>query len=109
MPSQDEARAAHTEAFARARAAGDIEAMAAAAIGLSSLQRFGMPAGRAPALLHEAYVAAADRPVTRASVAAALARSWVYGYDPHRGTPFAKEAVTLAEEIGDPALLADAL
>jgi hypothetical protein len=53
--------------------------MAAAALGLASLQRFGGPGGRTPALLHEAYLAAADSSAMRARLAAALARSWVYG------------------------------
>jgi hypothetical protein len=82
--------------------------MAAAALGLASLQRFGGPGGRTPALLHEAYLAA-DSPATRARLAAALARSWVYGNDTARGAPFALEAVELAEETHDPTVLADAL
>ena len=103
------ARAAHFDAFVAARAADDVDAMAAAALGLASLQRFGGPGGRTPALLHEAYLAAADSSVTRARLAAALARSWVYGNDAVRGAPFALEAVELAEETHDPAVLADAL
>jgi hypothetical protein len=102
------ARAAHCDAFVAARAADDVAAMAAAALGLASLQRFGGPGGRTPALLHEAYLAA-DSPATRARLAAALARSWVYGNDAARGTTFAAEAVELAEQTGDPTVLADAL
>jgi hypothetical protein len=83
--------------------------MAAAALGLASLQRFGGPGGRTPALLHEAYLAAADSPVTRARLAAALARSWVYGNDAARGATFAIEGVELAEQTQDPTVLADAL
>jgi hypothetical protein len=67
--------AAHCDAFVAARAADDVGAMAAAALGLASLQRFGGPGGRTPALLHEAYLAAADSPAVRAGLAAALARS----------------------------------
>ena len=103
------ARAAHCDAFVAARAADDVDAMAAAALGLASLQRFGGPGGRTPALLHEAYLAAADSAVTRARLAAALARSWVYGNDAARGATFAVEAVELAEETHDPTVLADAL
>ena len=103
------ARAAHCDAFVAARAADDVDAMAAAALGLASLQRFGGPGGRTPALLHEAYLAAADSPAARARLAAALARSWVYGNDAVRGAPFALEAVELAEETHDPTVLADAL
>lgn len=83
--------------------------MAAAALRLASLQRFGGPGGRTPALLHEAYLAAADSPAIRARLAAALARSWVYGNDAVRGAPFALEAVELAEQTGDGTVLADAL
>jgi len=103
------ARAAHSDAFVAARAVDDVPAMASAALGLATLQRFGGPGGRTPALLHEAYLAAADLPDTRARLAAALARSWVYGNDAARGAPFALEAVEIAEESGDPTLLADAL
>jgi hypothetical protein len=103
------ARAAHCDAFVAARASDDVDAMAAAALGLASLQRFGGPGGRTPALLHEAYLAAADSSATRARLAAALARSWVYGNDAVRGAPFALEAVELAEETHDPTVLADAL
>src|SRR5215469_550943 len=103
------ARAAHCDAFVAARAADDAGAMAAAALGLASLQRFGGPGGRTPALLHEAYLAAAGSPATRARLAAALARSWVYGNDAARGAPFALEAVELAEQTHDPTVLADAL
>jgi hypothetical protein len=76
---------------------------------LASLQRFGEPAGRLPALLHHAYLASAALPTTRARLAAALARSWAYGYDAQRGRPFAREAVELAETLDDATLLAGAL
>jgi hypothetical protein len=59
--------------------------------------------------LHEAYLAAGDSAATRARLAAALARSWVYGNDAARGATFAVEAVELAEQANDPAVLADAL
>jgi hypothetical protein len=103
------ARAAYCDAFVAARAADDAGAMAAAALGLASLQRFGGPGGRTPALLHEAYLTAADFPATRARLAAALARSWVYGNDAARGATFAVQALELAEETHDPTVLADAL
>jgi hypothetical protein len=103
------ARAAHCDAFVAARAADDAGAMAAAALGLASLQRFGGPGGRTPALLHEAYLAAAGSSATRARLAAALARSWAYGNDAARGAAFAVEAVELGEESHDPTVLADAL
>jgi hypothetical protein len=113
---QDEWDAARTAsvqtfaaAFVSARDADDGDAMADAALQLAGLQRFGGPGGRTPALIHEAYLAAADQPPARARLAAALARSWVYGNDAARGAPFAAEAVELAEGLGDPTILADAL
>src|SRR6059058_341155 len=102
QPSLDAERAAYADAFLAARESGDVDAMATAALGLSSLQRFGDHAGRAPALLHQAYVAAADSPLLRARVAAGLARSWVYGNDAKRAAPFASEAVQLATSVGTP-------
>src|SRR4051794_39592117 len=109
QPSLDAERAAYADAFLAARESGDVDAMATAALGLSSLRRFGDPAGRAPALLHQAYVAAADSPLLRARLAAGLARSWVYGNDASRAAPFAAEAVQLATTLGNAAVLADAL
>src|SRR4051794_41730375 len=91
QPSLDAERAAYADAFLAARESGDVDAMATAALGLSSLQRFGDPAGRAPALLHQAYVAAAGSPLLRARVAAGLARAWGYGKEAGRAPPVAAE------------------
>ncbi len=49
------ARAGYVRAYDKARAAGDIEAMAEAALGLAATQTFGTFPGRVPAFLHEAY------------------------------------------------------
>src|SRR3954468_24820207 len=87
----DAMRAALLAAFVAARAAGDIEAMAAAALAMPTSQRFGVHPGQIPALLHEAY-SAADTPLTRCRLAAALARSWVYGGDAVRAARFAEQA-----------------
>lgn len=106
---QDTARAAYADAFDRARRDVDVDAMTTAALGLAALQQFGEPAGRVPALLHEAYLASGAGTATRGRLAAALARSWAYSYEAHRGQPFAQEAVTVADRLGDPRLLADAL
>ena len=103
-----DARTAAIRAFHQAREAGDAGRMAEAALSLPSGQQFGEHPGQIPALIHEAYAAAADPPV-RARLAAALARAWVYGGDPPRGVPFADQAVAAADRIGDPAVLADAL
>jgi hypothetical protein len=94
--------------FTRARAAGDIAGMTAAALRLPSVLGFGAEPGQVPALIHEAYAAAAG-PADRGRLAAALARAWVYGGDPPRAVAFAAEAVDLAGQSGDPAVLADAL
>ena len=102
------ARTAAIRAFQQARDAGDAGRMAEAALGLPSGQQFGEHPGQIPALIHEAYAAAADPPI-RARLAAALARAWAYGGDAPRGVPFAGQAVSLADRTGDPEILADAL
>ncbi|NMN95612.1 hypothetical protein [Antrihabitans stalactiti] len=71
-------------------------------------QQWGAHPGRVAAQLHTVYATATDDR-TRARVAAALVRSWVYGGEADRATRFAAEAVDLAERIADPAILADAL
>ena len=108
-PSLDAARTSYAVAFDEAAASGDVVAMADAALGLASLLRCGEEVGRAPAALHQAYVATAELPALRARLAAGLARSWAYGYDPARAVPFAEEAVQLASSLDDPPLLAEAL
>ncbi|MEV4560574.1 hypothetical protein AB0K51_26760 [Kitasatospora sp. NPDC049285] len=95
-------------AYERARETGDAELMAVAALDLPSALRFGVHPGQIPALIHQAY-AAAVTPVSRCRLAAALARAWVYGGDAARATAFAREAVALADELGDPDVLAEAL
>lgn len=101
------ARAGYVRAYGKARAAGDIEAMTGAALGLAATQTFGTFPGRVPAFLHEAYSPA--RGEQRAWLAIALARAWAYGYDPARATGFAAEALAYAEAHDDPSLLAAAL
>jgi hypothetical protein len=101
------ARAGYVRAYDKARAAGDIEAMTEAALGLAATQTFGTVPGRVPAFLHEAYSLARDE--QRARLAIALARAWAYGYDPARAAGFAAEALAYAEAHNDPSLLAAAL
>ena len=101
------ARAGYARAYDKARAAGDIEAMTEAALGLAATQTFGTFPGRVPAFLHEAYSLA--RGEQRARLAVALARAWAYGYDPARAAGFAAEALAYAEAHDDPPLLAAAL
>jgi hypothetical protein len=101
-------QAALVAAFAAARATGDSEAQAAAALAMPTSQRFGVHPGQIPALLHEAYEVA-QTPLSRCRLAAALARSWVYGGDAVRAARFADEANRLAAEVATPEAAADAL
>ena len=101
-------RTALVAAFDAARAAGDTEAMADAALAMPSGQRFGVYPGQIPALLHEAYNSV-DDVSTRCRLAAALARSWVYGGDAARAARFAADAQRLAADAATPEATADAL
>ncbi len=101
------ARAGYMRAYDKARAAGDIEAMAEAALGLAATQTFGTVRGPVPAFLHEAY--SLTRGEQRVRLAVALARAWAYGYDPARAADFAAEALAYAQAHDDPSLLAAAL
>jgi len=101
-------QAALVAAFEAARAAGDSQLMAAAALAMPASQGFGAHPGQLPALLHQAY-AAAGTPSARCRLAAALARSWAYGGDAARAARFADEAQRLAAGLGDAAATADAL
>jgi len=95
-------------AFEDARASGDMQQLAQVALSLPSTLGFGPHPGQVPALVHEAYLAVTD-PVLRCRLAAALARAWVYGGDPHRAEPFAVEAVALADRVTDREVVAEAL
>jgi hypothetical protein len=103
----DGVRESLVTAFKEARTKGDADAMAAAALAMPTSQAFGAYPGEIPALLFEAYSDALD-PATRCRLAAALARSWVYGGDTARAARFADEAQQLSAEIGDPEVTADA-
>ena len=100
-------RAADVKAFDAARDAGDVDAMAAAALRLADGHVFGTVPGRIPAFLHEAYQASTGR--RRVQLAVAIARTWAYGGSPERATEFATEALAGAEQLDDPVLLAQAL
>ncbi|HYJ74824.1 MAG TPA: hypothetical protein VEV65_04450 [Kineosporiaceae bacterium] len=93
-------------AFESARAADDVDAMAAAALRIVADRRFGAPAA-APGYLHTAYLRATGE--QRIRLATELARAWAYAGEPDRAAPFAREAVAGAEESGDALLLATAL
>jgi hypothetical protein len=103
-----DALAAALRAVREARDAGDASRMTEAALALPAGQRFGTHPGAVPALLHEAYAAAAG-PDPRSRLAAALARAWVYGGDSRQAARFADEALRLAEQAADDAILANAL
>jgi len=106
----EELRRHAIETCMAARASGDAEGFANAALALPAVQRFGTHPGAIPALLFEAYVSSADgAPATRARLAAALARAWVYGGEADRARQFANEAEALASDIDDRVVLADAL
>ena len=102
----DAQRSALVDAFKAARRAGDAEAMAAAALAMPSSQRFGVYPGQIPAMLHEAYGATTSLS-TRCRLAAALARSWVYGGDALARRGFAEESSDVAAEVAAPELVAD--
>lgn len=108
QPDAAAARAAAVRAFHEARGSGDVEATVEAALRLPSTQFFGTHPGQVPALIHLAYVDATE-PAHRCRLAGALARAWAYGGEPGRAVGFGSEALRIAEEIGEPFLLADAL
>jgi hypothetical protein len=86
----------------------DLETQVTAVLGLARGQRYNLTPGRLPVHLHAAYDAVSE-PDVRARLAAALARCWAYANEPRRATPFADEAVAVAEAHGDPVVVADAL
>ncbi len=100
--------AALIRAYHKARETGDCGLIEQAALELPSGQHFGTHPGQVPALLYQAYTAAAA-PANRCRLAAALARAWAYGGEADRAVMFADEAVRLAEGTGEPDILADAL
>ncbi len=86
----------------------DLDTRVAAVLGLARGQRYNLTPGRLPVHLHAAYDAVSEPPV-RARLAAGLARCWAYANEPRRATPFAAEALDLAEASGDQTVVADAL
>lgn len=91
-----------------AEAEGDLDTRVAAVLGLARGQVYNLTPGLLPVRLHAAYDATTD-PAARARLAAALARCWAYANEPVRAQPFAREALALADDLGDPIVLADAL
>lgn len=91
-----------------AEAGDEVENLVAAVLGLARGQQYNFTPGPLPARLHLAYEATGDLQA-RARLAAALARCWAYANEPARARPFACEALELADGVGDPGLLAEAL
>ncbi|HEY5783410.1 MAG TPA: hypothetical protein VIT65_01420, partial [Microlunatus sp.] len=87
---------------------GDTATRVAAVLGLARGQQYNLIPGLLPVRLHAAYDDSTT-PADRARLAAALARCWAYANQPRRATPFALEALDLADQHDDPVLLADAL
>jgi hypothetical protein len=105
---RDEAARLYDECATRCRALDDLEGWTRAVLGSASVYVFGAQPGKLPAQLHDVLVRT-TRDEPRARVAAALARCWAYAGQPARAVPFADEAVTRAERVGAPALIADCL
>jgi hypothetical protein len=107
---REDARAAFAEAAVDARAAGDGEALAAAALGFKGLAvTVTRPDPEAVALLEDALRAIGEaHPVLRARLQAALALESYYD-DVDRARRLAAEAVDVARAAGDPATLAHTL
>ena len=102
-------RAVFGQAADLARAAGDGDALARAALGRSGLGVVIRAVDRPQvALLEEALAATADEAL-RASLLARLAIETYYDGDPARRIALADEAVAIARRLGDPAALAAAL
>lgn len=104
------AAAAHLfeQAAARARADGDQDAWARAALGAASVQVFGAEPGKLPSLLYDVLARTTDTAL-RSQLEAALARCWVYAGEARRAVRFSDAALDHARAVADPALLADAL
>lgn len=95
-------------ADAAAEAGGDLSGRVRAVLGQARGQRYNLTPGSLPVRLHAVYDLV-DDPFPRGRLAAALARCWAYANEPRRARPFAIEALHLATQADDPALLADAL
>lgn len=105
----DAGRAAYLAAADAARAAGDGEALARAALGRSGLGVVIRAVDREQvALLQEALAATADEGL-RARLLARLAIETYYDHRPQHRAALADEAVAIARRLGDPAALAAAL
>ncbi len=94
------ARAALVAAFRAARATEDLATMTAAALGLTTVQGFGLHPGQAPAYLHETLLATVE-PAARVRLLAGLARAWVYGGEAERAVAFSEQALALATDLTD--------
>jgi len=104
---QDAARL-YDDAATRARGEDDLVALVDAVLGAASVYVFGAEPGKLPAELYDVLARTTDT-ATRARLCAALARCWAYAGHPDRSRRFAAQATDLADEVGDPVLVADSL
>ncbi|WP_112249245.1 hypothetical protein [Kribbella monticola] len=104
----DSAASLYDEAATRSRAADDLPGWTEAVLGAAGVQLFGAEPGKLPAQLYDVLVRTTDDS-TRARLAAALTRCWVYAGEAGRAGQFATEAVACAERTGAPELIADCL
>ncbi|GAA3641593.1 hypothetical protein [Microlunatus ginsengisoli] len=86
----------------------DLRGRVAAVLGLARSQPYNLSPGTLPIRLRALYDVVDDRAL-RARLAAALARCWAYANESRRASPLAAEALQLAEQLDEPALLAGAL
>jgi hypothetical protein len=104
----EDAAALFEQAVVAAERDDDLDTRVAAVLGLARGQRYNLTPGRLPVHLHAVYDSVSD-PASRLQLAAALARCWAYANEPRRASPFAEEALALAEATDDQGLVADAL
>jgi tetratricopeptide (TPR) repeat protein len=98
----------YDEAISRCRADGDLARWTRAVLGAAAVYVFGAEPGKLPAQLYDVLVRTTED-ASRARLAAALARCWVYAGQAARAARFADEAVERAERAASPELLVDCL
>ena len=96
------------EAATNCRQAGDLQGWTEAVLGAASVYLFGSEPGKLPAQLYDVLCRTTDD-TNRARIAAALARCWAYAGHAARAVQFSDEAVSRAQLVGDPELVADCL
>ena len=102
-------RAVFLEAASLARASGEHDVLARAALGRSGIGVVIRAVDREQVALLEEALAGSEDEALRAALLARLAIETYYDRDPARRTALADEAVAIARRLGDPATLAAAL